>query len=59
MRDVPERSIEPPVEWEREPQCPVCRNVCEHVFIDRYGDICGCDVCGNWVDAIDVEECYE
>ena len=26
-------------------ECPICGKVCETIFKDAYGDVCGCDNC--------------
>ncbi len=39
------------------PRCPVCKNECETICFDRYGNISGCDVCTETKDAWDVPEC--
>lgn len=58
MERVPERPLEPPVEWEREPVCPICGAVCEKIFFLKTGWLGGCDQCVTTENAIDVEECY-
>lgn len=59
MKQVPERRLEPPREWEREPQCPVCGRPCDKVFRDWHGFIFGCDECVEIERSTDCEECYE
>lgn len=41
------------------PVCPVCGRECEDVYLDRLGDIVGCDGCLTRRDAWDVAECTE
>lgn len=36
--------------------CPVCGDECEKVFIDAWGNICGCENC---VEEKDAEEALE
>lgn len=59
MRQIIDRMLEPPIEWEREPQCPICGEVCDKVFRDHQGYIFGCDVCVEIDRANECEECYE
>lgn len=52
MERVPERRLEPPPEKPMiEPVCPVCGAECDTFYVDKDGDVCGCDVCRTAVDA--------
>ena len=31
--------------------CPICEEKCEEVYIDRAGDVVGCDICMSTKDA--------
>ena len=59
MTDVPERLLEPPIEWQREPTCPICGAVCEKIYFLKTGWLAGCDECVTAQDAAEVEECYK
>lgn len=58
MMKIPDRPLEPPIEWQKEPICPVCGKPCERVFKSKFGLIEGCDICGRWLDATEEEECF-
>ena len=52
------------VEWEgiaecAGPHCPVCGAACEQVYRNNDGDVFGCDVCVNVMDAWEMEECFQ
>ena len=59
MKDVPEKAQEPSIEWQKEPQCPICGNACEKIFRDYIGIIVGCNECIGVERSTEVEECYE
>lgn len=53
-RDIPERPLEPP---ENDmPRCPVCGEETEIIFIDKYGDVVGCEECVTTRNAYEWQE---
>lgn len=57
MALTPERRIAPP-EWP-EPICPLCEQVCDTIYRDRYhAEIVGCDRCVEALDADSVSACF-
>ena len=40
--------------------CPVCGDPCSFIYIDKYGDVVGCDVCVTERDVCEwTQECIE
>lgn len=54
-----ERTGYPDGEAPQNPRCPVCGDECEAVYLDRAGDVAGCDCCLSPWDAGEREECFE
>lgn len=46
-----ERTGYPSERYQDEPRCPVCGELCETLYKDRYGDIVGCDECITTLNA--------
>lgn len=44
---------------EREPRCPCCGSECDTVYVDRQGEIFGCECCVATKDPWDVDECFD
>ena len=40
---------------DEEVNCPICGAVCETIFKDVDGDVCGCDVCIKRMDAYEYQ----
>ncbi len=40
------------------PHCPICQRECETIYLDKDGNIVGCDECVDTRDAWDVEKCF-
>lgn len=53
--NIPERPLEPP-DYADNPQCPVCGSETDTIFIDKYGDVVGCEECITRRDAFDWQE---
>ena len=52
--NIPERPLEPP-EYDM-PRCPVCGAETQIIFIDKYGDVVGCEECITTRDAYEWQE---
>ena len=51
-----ERTGYPSERYQDEPRCPVCGELCETLYKDRYGDIVGCDECITTLNAWEVND---
>lgn len=47
-----------PTDETQYPYCPVCERECETIYIDRNGEIVGCDCCVTRRDAWEIDECF-
>lgn len=52
--DIPERPLEPPDY--KVPRCPVCGEETYLIFIDKYGDVVGCEECITTRNAYEWQE---
>ena len=50
---IPDYKIEPEVKNDFIPICPVCSKECDTVYLDKDGDVAGCDRCISMTDAYD------
>ena len=37
-----------------EPVCPICGESCDTIYVDKWGNVCGCDECVSARDAWEV-----
>ena len=40
------------------PHCPVCGEECDTLYIDRYGEVFGCEECVETRDAWETHACF-